>query len=156
MSRAFSIQTWPMVCLAAEATPSAWRADLHWSVWPHLEQNQVHRAQEIQYHLHSSQRLRPAGSQSDHSARRATSDLPHPTETPTAPGSHLGLWGCVRRVGGHCSLHQLLPEANDTDLVSLCGVLLALRIWHHRYFLNGTMKSMKSHEVWVSLLLFDK
>lgn len=157
MPHAFSIWTWPVVRLAMVRTPNAWRVHTCWPAWPCLVQSEVHGAWVIQYHLHSSQTLWPAGSQTDHNTRRATSELPWPTGMPMAPESHFGLWGCVHQLGEHCSLCQLLPGASDTDLVPLCVVLLALWIWHHRYFLNSTMQCIKSQgEIWVSVLLFDK
>lgn len=72
--------------------------------------------------------LQPTGTQSEYKARRDASELPRLTRMSTALGSRFGLRGCVLHLGGHCSLSQLFPGADDTDLVPLCVLLLALRI----------------------------
>lgn len=156
MPHEFSVWTWPMVCLATVRTPNSWRAHPWWPAWLFLVQSQIHEEQVIQYHLHSSQVLQPAGSQSDHKDRRDTSELPRLTRTSMAPGSCFGLPGHFHQVGGHWSLSQLLRGDDDADLVPLCVILLALRIWHHQYFLNGTMQCIKSQgEIWVTVLLIN-
>lgn len=157
MSPAFSLWTWPVVCLAMVRTPNAWRAHPCRWAWPCLVQRQIHEAQIPHYCLHSSQALWPAGSKPGYNATRATSEIPRPTSLPMVPETHFGLWGCSPQFGGRCFLHQLFPGASDIDLVPLCVVLPALRIWHHQYFLNGTMQCIKrQREIWVSVLLFDK
>lgn len=51
--------TWPVLCLAMVRTPNAWRAPLCWWAWPWLVQSQIHGAQILHYHFHSSQALWP-------------------------------------------------------------------------------------------------
>lgn len=113
------------------------------------------RPQILHYHLHSSQSLWPANL--DTMLQEPPQRFPGHRSAHGPKEKRFGSWGCTHGFGGHCFLHQLFPGASDTDLVSFCAILPALRIWHHQYFLNGTIQHIKGQEeIWVPVSLFDK
>lgn len=131
-----------MVYPAMVRTPNAWRAHPYWPAWPCLVQSQIHGAQVIQYHLHSSQALWPVGSQSDHKARRPTSVLPQLTRMPKAPGSWFGSRGCVHHLRGHRPVARGWWHWFSAPLcLSLCVCVCALD-WKYKSL------EMKSGRTW--------
>lgn len=112
------------------------------------------RPQILHYHLHSSQALWPANL--DTMLQEPPQRFPGHR---SAHGPRKTLW--LMRLHSWVWRALLPPPAvsgaSDTDLVSFCAILPPLRIWHHQYFLNGTMQHIKGQEeIWVPMSLFNK